>query len=128
MPRWLRRTNELKALASRNQTEVNRNHKQSTYMPEKVKPLGGRVLVEPLEPKEVVKGGIVIPDTAREKPSEGRVIALGTGKIDDKGNKVPFEVKKGDRVLLSKYGGTEIEVDDKKYKILESDEILAIVE
>jgi chaperonin GroES len=96
-------------------------------MTKRVRPLGGRVLVEPIEEKETVKGGIVIPDTAREKPSEGKIVALGTGKRDEKGNQVPFEVKVGDRVLLSKYGGTEIELDDKKYKILESDEILAVV-
>jgi chaperonin GroES len=93
-----------------------------------VKPLGDRVLVEPVEEKEVKKGGIIIPDTAKEKPMESRIIALGTGKIDEKGNKVPFEVKKGDRVLVSKYGGTEIKLDGKEYKILNVDDILAIIE
>ncbi len=73
-----------------------------------IKPLGDRILVEPVEEKEVKKGGIIIPDTAKEKPMEGIVVALGTGKTDDNGKKVPFEVKKGDRVLVSKYGGTEI--------------------
>jgi len=97
-------------------------------MKAKLKPLGGRVLVEPLEEKETVKGGIIIPDTAKERPSQGRIVALGTGKRDDKGNKIPFEVKEGDRVLLSKYGGTEIEVDEKQYKVFEADEILAVVE
>ncbi len=97
-------------------------------MKAKLKPLGGRVLVEPLEEKETVKGGIIIPDTAKERPSQGRIVALGTGKRDDKGNKIPFEVKAGDRVLLSKYGGTEIEVDEKQYKVFEADEILAVVE
>ena len=82
-----------------------------------VKPLGDRVLVEPVEEKEVKKGGIIIPDTAKEKPMEGIVVALGTGKTDDNGKKVPFEVKKGDRVLVSKYGGTEIKLDGKEYKI-----------
>jgi len=72
-----------------------------------LKPLGDRVLVEPVEEKEVKKGGIIIPDTAKEKPTEGLIIALGTGKTDDNGKKVPFEVKKGDRVLISKYGGTK---------------------
>ena len=95
-------------------------------MKAKLKPLGGRVVVEPLEEKEKVEGGIIIPETAQEKPSEGKVVALGTGKTDSKGNKVPFEVKPGDRVLLSKYGGTEIDLDEKKYKILDSDDILAI--
>jgi chaperonin GroES len=93
-----------------------------------LKPLGDRVLVEPVEEKEVKKGGIIIPDTAKEKPTEGLVVALGTGKTDDNGKKVPFEVKKGDRVLISKYGGTEIKLDGKEYKILNSDDILAVVE
>jgi chaperonin GroES len=93
-----------------------------------VKPLGDRVLVEPAEEKEVKKGGIIIPDTAKEKPTEGIVIALGTGKTDDSGKKVPFEVKKGDRVLVTKYGGTEIKLDGKEYKIMSSDDILAVIE
>ena len=93
-----------------------------------VKPLGDRVLVEPAEDKEVKKGGIIIPDSAKEKPTEGLVIALGTGKTDDNGKKLPFEVKKGDRVLVSKYGGTEIKLDGKEYKILNSDDILAVIE
>jgi chaperonin GroES len=93
-----------------------------------VKPLGDRLLVEPLEDKEVKKGGIIIPDTAKEKPTEGLVVALGTGKTDDNGKKIPFEVKKGDRVLVSKYGGTEIKLDGKEYKIMSSDDILAIIE
>ena len=93
-----------------------------------LKPLGDRVLVEPVEEKETKKGGIIIPDTAKEKPTEGLIVALGTGKTDDNGKKVPFEVKKGDRVLISKYGGTEIKLDGKEYKILNSDDILAMVE
>jgi len=93
-----------------------------------VKPLGDRILVEPAEEKEVKKGGIIIPDSAKEKPTESIVIALGTGKTDDNGKKVPFEVKKGDRVLVSKYGGTEIKLDNKDYKILSSEDILAIIE
>jgi len=93
-----------------------------------VKPLGDRVLVEPAEEKEVKKGGIIIPDSAKEKPMEGIVVALGTGKTDDNGKKIPFEVKKGDRVLISKYGGTEIKVDGKEMKILNSDDILAVIE
>jgi chaperonin GroES len=92
-----------------------------------VKPLGDRVLVEPAEEKETKKGGIIIPDSAKEKPMEGIVVALGTGKIDEKGNKVAFEVKKGDRVLISKYGGTEIKLDGKEMKILNSDDILAVI-
>jgi len=84
--------------------------------------------VEPAEEKEVKKGGIIIPDTAKEKPTEGLVVALGTGKTDDNGKKVAFEVKKGDRVLVSKYGGTEIKLDGKEYKILSSDDILAVID
>ena len=93
-----------------------------------VKPLGDRVLVEPVEEKEVKKGAIIIPDTAKEKPTEAVVVTLGTGKTDDDGKKVPFEVKKGDRVLISKYGGTEIKLDNKEYKILNSDDLLAVLE
>ena len=93
-----------------------------------VKPLGDRVLVEPVEEKETKKGGIIIPDTAKEKPMEGVIRALGTGKTDDNGKKVPFEVKVNDRVLISKYGGTEIKVDGKEYKILGADDILAILD
>jgi len=93
-----------------------------------VKPLGDRVLVEPVEENEVKKGGIIIPDSAKEKPMESIIVALGTGKTDDDGKKIPFEVKKGDRVLVSKYGGTEIKLDGKEYKILNSDDILAIVD
>ena len=93
-----------------------------------IKPLGDRLLVEAAEEKEVKKVGIIIPDSAKEKPQEAIVIALGTGKTDDNGKKVAFEVKKGDRVLVSKYGGTEIKIDGKEYKILSSDDILAILE
>src|SRR6478752_1848887 len=82
-----------------------------------VKPLGDRILVEAVEEKEVKKGGIIIPDTAKEKPMESLVVALGTGKTDDNGKKVPFEVKKGDRVLVSKYGGTEIKLDAKEFEL-----------
>jgi chaperonin GroES len=93
-----------------------------------VKPLGDRVLVHPIEQEEVKKGGIIIPDTAKEKPQEGKVIALGTGKRDEDGKLIPFEVKKGDRVLISKYGGTEIKIDGKDYQIMREDDILGIIE
>ena len=92
-----------------------------------VKPLGDRVLVEPVEEKEVKKGGIIIPDSAKEKPTEGVIRALGTGKKDEDGKVQPFEVKIGDRVLISKYGGTPIKVDGKEYKLLNADDILAII-
>jgi chaperonin GroES len=93
-----------------------------------IKPLGDRILVEPIEEKETKKGGIIIPDSAKEKPQEGLVVALGTGKTDDNGKKVAFEVKKGDRVLVSKYGGTEIKLDGKEYKIFSSDDLLAVID
>ena len=93
-----------------------------------IKPLGDRILVEAVEEKEVKKGGIIIPDTAKEKPQEGIVRVLGTGKLNDEGERIAFEVKVGDRVLVSKYGGTEIKIDGKEYKILSSDDILAILE
>ena len=93
-----------------------------------IKPLGDRLLVEPVEEKEQKKGGIIIPDSAKEKPQEGIIVALGTGKTDDNGKKVAFEVKKGDRVLVSKYGGTEIKLDGKEYKIFSSDDLLAVID
>jgi chaperonin GroES len=93
-----------------------------------VKPLGDRVLVEAIEEKETKKGGIIIPDSAKEKPVESIVVALGTGKTDDNGKKVPFEVKKGDRIIASPSGGTPIKLDGKEYKILGSDDILAVLE
>ena len=92
-----------------------------------VRPLGDRVLVQPLEEKEIKKGGIIIPDTAKEKPQEGKIVALGTGKVNEEGNKVEFTVKKGDRVLISKYGGTEIKVDGESYLIMREDDILGIL-
>ena len=93
----------------------------------KIKPLGDRVLVQPIEEREVIKDGIYIPDSAKEKPQEAKVMALGTGKTDDDGKKVPFEVKVGDTVLMSKYGGTEVKIDGKEFKILNQSDILAIV-
>jgi len=105
----------------------NQQTKQHNNMALNIKPLGDRVLVEPIEEKETKKGGIIIPDSAKEKPQEGKVIALGTGKLDDNGKRIPFEVKVGDRVLVSKYGGTEVKLHDKEYKLLSSDDILAII-
>ena len=92
-----------------------------------VKPLGDRVIVQPIEEQETKNGGIIIPDTAKEKPQEGKVVALGTGKIDDNGKKVEFTVKQGDKVLISKYGGTEIKVDGESYLIMREDDILGII-
>jgi len=97
-------------------------------MMKKIRPLTDRVLVEPLEEKEVKKGGILIPDSAKEKPQEGKVIAVGPGKLDEDGKKIPMTVKKGDRVLMPKYGGTEIKIDDKEYQIVREDDILGVIE
>ncbi len=93
----------------------------------KIQPLGDRVLVEPLKEDEVNKGGIIIPDTAKEKPQQGKVISVGTGKTDDDGKKIPFNVKKGDKVLMPKYGGTEVKINDKEYQIMREDDILGII-
>ncbi|MDQ0289928.1 co-chaperone GroES [Oligosphaera ethanolica] len=92
-----------------------------------IKPLGDRVLVQAIELEEQVKGGIIIPDSAKEKPQEAVVIAIGPGKRDEDGKIIPMEVKVGETVLTSKYGGTDIKIDDKEYKILNSSDILAIV-
>ena len=92
-----------------------------------ITPLGDRVLVKSVEEDEQVKGGIIIPDSAKEKPQEAKVIALGTGKNDDDGNDVPFQVKVGDVVLVSKYGGTEVKFDDEVYQLLREDDILGIL-
>jgi chaperonin GroES len=111
-----------------------KNHKQqqtrnhtNTMAKVNVRPLGDRVLVQPLEEAEVKKGGIIIPDTAKEKPQEGKVVALGTGKRDEDGKNIPFTVKTGDTVLISKYGGTEIKVDGNSYLIMREDDILGII-
>jgi len=94
----------------------------------KMKPLGDRVLVKPAEEKEVKKGGIIIPDTAKEKPQEGEVIAVGPGKCDDSGKKIAMDVKKGDKILYGKYSGTEVKIDGTEYLIMHQDDILGIVE
>jgi len=106
---------------------VRSKQQRKTTMTPNVRPVGDRILVEAVEEK-LKKGGIIIPDTAKEKPMESVVVALGTGKTDDHGKKVPFEVRKGDRVLVNKYGGTEVKLDGKEYKILKSDDILAVIE
>ena len=92
----------------------------------KIRPLGARVLVEPVEIKDQVKGGIYIPDSAKEKPQEGKVIAVGI-KRDDDGKEIKFDVKVGDTVLMPKYGGTEVKIDGKEYQIIREDDILAII-
>ena len=93
----------------------------------KVKPLHDRVLVKRIEAEEKVKGGIIIPDTAKEKPLEGKVVAVGAGRLDEDGKRVPLEVKAGDRVLIGKYAGTEIKIDDVEHVIVREDEILGVI-
>jgi len=94
----------------------------------KVKPLGDKILVEILEAEEKTKGGIILPDTAKEEKSEGKVIAVGPGKVLDSGKVQPLEVKKGDKVIFGKYSGDEIVIDGKKHKILKESEVLAVFE
>lgn len=93
----------------------------------KLTPLGDRVIIKLLEQEEVKKGGIIIPDTAKERPQEGEVVAVGKGKRDSKGGRIEMDVKKGDRVLFGKYSGNEINIDDAKYLVVKEDEIIAIV-
>jgi chaperonin GroES len=94
----------------------------------KIRPLNDRVLVQRVEEETKTKGGIIIPDTAKEKPAEGKVIAAGNGRLGDDGKRIALEVKKGDRVLFSKYGGTEVKVEGEEYLILREDDILGIIE
>ena len=94
----------------------------------KIRPLGDRLLVERAEEREAKKGGIIIPDTAKEKPQEGTVVAVGAGKVSDDGKTIPMNVKKGDRILFGKYSGSEIKVDDNEYLIMREDDVLRIIE
>lgn len=94
----------------------------------KLKPIGDRVVVKILEQEEKTKGGIVLPDTAKEKPQQGKVIAIGTGRILDNGQKVPLEIKEGDRVIFAKYAGTEVKIEGEEYLILSERDILAVIE
>jgi chaperonin GroES len=93
-----------------------------------LKPLGGRVVVEPLEQEEITAGGIVLPETAKEKPQQGLVLSVGPGERDEDGEYIPMDVKKGDKVLFAKYSGTEIKIDGKKLLILRESDLLAILE
>ena len=92
-----------------------------------IKPLNDRILVKLVEQDEVRKGGIIIPDSAKEKPQEAKVIAVGPGKLDDAGKRLPVDVKVGEKVLISKYGGTEVKIDGDTYQLLREDDILAIL-
>ncbi|EAX46892.1 chaperonin Cpn10 [Thermosinus carboxydivorans Nor1] len=93
-----------------------------------IKPLGDRVVIKALEREEKTKSGILLPDTAKEKPQEGKVIAVGTGKMLENGTRVPLDVKEGDKVIFSKYAGTEVKIDGEEYLILSERDILAIVQ
>jgi len=93
-----------------------------------VRPLHDRILIKRIEEKETIKGGIIIPDSAKEKPQEGEVIATGNGKKTDKGEVIPLDVKAGDRILFGKYSGTEIKLDGEEYLILREDEVLGVIE
>jgi chaperonin GroES len=94
----------------------------------KIRPLHDRILVERLEEQEVKKGSIIIPDTAKEKPQEAKVIAVGNGKVTDEGKKLPLDVKVGDRILFGKYSGSEVKIDDKEYLIMREEDVLAILD
>ena len=91
-------------------------------------PLADRLLVRRIEEQETVRGGIIIPDTAKEKPQEAKVIAVGNGKVSDDGKKIPLDVKAGDKILFGKYSGSEVKIDDKEYLILREEDVLAILE
>jgi chaperonin GroES len=93
-----------------------------------IRPLGDRVVLEAIEREEKTASGIVLPETAKEKPQEGRVIAVGPGRLDDKGNRIALDVKEGDRVIFSKYAGTEVKYGEKEYLILRESDILAVIE
>ena len=94
----------------------------------KLKPLQDRILVQRVEEETTTKGGIIIPDTAKEKPAEGKVVAVGNGKVGDDGKRIPLEVKKGDRILFGKYSGTEVKIEGDEYLIMREDDVLGIIE
>ena len=100
----------------------------ATASARKLRPLGDRVVVRPTPREEMTKSGIVLPDTAKEKPQEGTVIAVGPGRVDDNGNRVPVDVKVGDTVLYSKYGGTEVKYAGEEYLVLSARDVLAVIE
>ena len=104
----------------------NNNRIRSRVM--KIRPLYDRILIKRLESKEARKGGLIIPDTAKEKPMEAEVVAVGKGKVNEEGKQFPLIVKKGDRILIGKYAGTEIKIDDEEHLILREDEVLAVVQ
>lgn len=93
-----------------------------------LKPLGDRIVIEPQEKEEKTASGIVLPDSAKEKPQEGRIVAVGAGKISDKGERIALDVKEGEKVIFSKYAGTEVKYDGKTYLVVRQDDVLAIIE
>jgi len=93
----------------------------------KLRPLHDRILVKRMEEEEVRRGGIIIPDTAKEKPQEGKVMAVGTGRVTDEGKKIPLDVKAGDRILFGKYSGSEVKIDDEEYLIMKEEDVLGIL-
>ncbi len=93
-----------------------------------IRPLGDRILVKRTEEEEVVKGGIIIPDTAKEKPQRGEVVAVGLGRLDEEGKRIPLDVRAGDSILFGKYAGNEVTLDDEEYLIMREDDVLAIIE
>ncbi|MCB2231811.1 co-chaperone GroES [bacterium] len=93
-----------------------------------IKPLADRVVVKPIEEMETMKGGIIIPDTAKEKPMQGEIIEVGPGRTSDEGNRMPLEVKKGDKVLYGKYSGTEVSIDGKEFLIMRESDIFAVIQ
>lgn len=94
----------------------------------KIRPLNDRILVKRLEEEAKTKGGIIIPDSAKEKPAQGEVIAVGDGKLDESGKRIPLQVKKGDRVLFAKYAGTEIKIEEEEHLVMREDDVLGIIE
>jgi chaperonin GroES len=94
----------------------------------KLRPLQDRILVERIEEAKKTKGGIIIPDSAKEKPAEGKVTAVGNGKLGEDGKRIPLDIKKGDRILFSKYGGTDVKIDDEEYLIMREDDVLGVIE
>ena len=94
----------------------------------KIRPLHDRIIVKRIEEQETVRGGIIIPDTAKEKPQEGKVIAAGNGKVGDDGKKIPLDVKAGDKILFGKYSGSEVKIEDDEYLILREEDVLAVLD
>jgi chaperonin GroES len=104
------------------------NRAMATASKTKLRPLHDRILIKRIEEEEVRKGGIIIPDTAKEKPQEGKVIAVGTGKVGEDGKRIPLDVKAGDRILFGKYSGSEVKIDDEEYLILREEDVLGILD